>query len=215
MNGVLVVVNGYAGSGKDTIGRILADELGFEIAKVSQPLKRAVHLYDPILGHRIAWRGLRPRIVSVRASDLMDDPDDDAQQRRAKDHPRYGRELRVQQQRMGTEVPDGVLGTDVWARALMARIGPSLAAGGRVVVTDGRRVCEADAARSAGGVIVRVERPGCGPANAHPNEVEMDGYGFDAVIRNDGSFETLRARTLDVVAGLLAPADGAWSRVAA
>jgi hypothetical protein len=67
-----------------------------------------------------------------------------------------------------------------------------------MAVSDCRYPNEAAAIRARGGLVLRVERPGVEPINAHRSEVALDGFDFDAVIDNDGSIEDLVAK-LDTV----------------
>ena len=59
---------------------------------------------------------------------------------------------------------------------------------------------EAEAITSAGGILVRVVRPGHETADAHPSETAMDGYPVHVQVVNDGSLEQLWAAA-DWVAG--------------
>lgn len=63
-----------------------------------------------------------------------------------------------------------------------------------VVVTDCRFLNEIDAIRNRGGIIVRVNRPGIGPANDHVSEREWATTLPDGVIDNDGTIEELREK---------------------
>jgi hypothetical protein len=72
-----------------------------------------------------------------------------------------------------------------------------------LVVTDVRFPNEADAIRQAGGVVVRIERPGVGPHTdpggwVHESDVALDHYDFDVTVKNDGTIEELHARLLSV-----------------
>ncbi len=80
------------------------------------------------------------------------------------------------------------IGPDVWIDAALRcldRKDP------RVVLPDTRYRNEADAIRERGGLVVRIERPGVGPAVDHPSETELIDYDFDAVIVNDGPLDQL------------------------
>lgn len=145
---IIIGLSGYAGSGKDAIGAVLAHR-GYERRAFADPLKD--------VARRIGWDGEK----------------DDA-----------GRTLL---QELGSAVRD-VLGATTWVDAALAAM-PE-----RVVVTDVRYRNEAAAIKEAGGRIVRVVRPGYGPANAHGSEVDLDGWPFDAVIPNTGSLVELRRK---------------------
>lgn len=85
------------------------------------------------------------------------------------------------------------LGADVWVRPVVRCVGP----GRRIVVTDCRFPNEADAIRDRGGLVVRINKPGVGPAlrpdgTPQVSDVALDDYDFDHVIVNDGSVERLQ-----------------------
>jgi hypothetical protein len=65
-----------------------------------------------------------------------------------------------------------------------------------VVITDVRLIREADAVVDHGGLLVRVTRPGVGPANNHPTEIELDDYPVNAVIVNDSTLADLADKTI-------------------
>lgn len=88
-----------------------------------------------------------------------------------------------------------VFGEDIWLDATLGDLDPD----DRVVVTDVRFRNEASAISDAGGIIVRITRPGVGPANDHVSEVDLDDWGFDATITNDGTIADLRRKILDLV----------------
>jgi hypothetical protein len=71
---------------------------------------------------------------------------------------------------------------------------------GNVVVSDVRMANEAAAIVAAGGVLIRVERPGTG-AGSHATEIGAATMAVDAVLLNDGSLEQLyeRLRGMDGV----------------
>lgn len=168
---VVVGLSGYARAGKDTLARILVERHGFAQGSFAAALKRMLCALDPyIAGH-------------VRLCDVEGGIEE------AKAYPEVRRLL----QRLGTEAGRQVLGDDVWVRALFDR-SPV-----RMVVSDCRYANEAAAIRSRGGLVLRVERPGCGPINGHSSETALDDYDFDAVIDNDGTIEDLATKLADVI----------------
>jgi hypothetical protein len=54
------------------------------------------------------------------------------------------------------------------------------------IITDTRFPNEAEAIKKAGGIVIRINRPGVQPINPHPSETSLDDWSFDAVINNDG-----------------------------
>ncbi|MEZ5216939.1 MAG: hypothetical protein R2715_10230 [Ilumatobacteraceae bacterium] len=192
----IVMISGYARSGKDSLGAFLAQRHGFVVAKTSHALKHVAWELDPIVGFDPTAAG------AVRLRDLITDPFDDDQTEAAKRSP-YGEEVIRLWQRLGTDCVDHTaLGADLWARALRAELLRRRAEGHRVAITDGRKPAEADLVRSLGGLVIRLDRPGVGPRNAHVNEVALDGYDFDLRLNNDGTLEQL-AEHADGLAALL------------
>jgi len=122
-------------------------------------------------------------------------------------------------QKLGTEGLRTGLHTNVWVNALMSEYVPItdqsyvLSDGSYLdlrqlpghpvypdwIITDTRFENEAEAIKKAGGIIIRVNRPGVKPTNDHPSEVGLDHYDFDYVITNDGSIEDLAGMVKEVL----------------
>jgi hypothetical protein len=181
---VYVGLSGYARVGKDEAAKILT-RAAFQIAKFSQPLKDAAYALDPQIVHNgitYSYAALIDAYGIERAKDLFPG-------------------VRRTQQRLGKAMRD--VDEDVWVRAAFDRLGD-----GGAVFVDCRFPNEAEAIRSRGGIILRIERPGVGPAvgpdgEVHISEVALDGYDFDAVVVNDGSIDQLHTRVCLAVGGSL------------
>ena len=89
---------------------------------------------------------------------------------------------------------------DYWIGRAAAKMAASDAS--LVIVTDVRFVNEAQFVRGAGGMLVRVHRPGCA-AGRHSSETIQDGFQFDLEIVNSGTLEQLRATVDDASSKLL------------
>ena len=101
-------------------------------------------------------------------------------------------------QRLGTDALRLGLHYNTWVNALMADykcIPADRAPGGwdcdNWIITDTRFPNEVAAIKKAGGIIVRINRPGIKPINDHPSEISLDGYKFDHIINNDGDLTFL------------------------
>lgn len=98
-----------------------------------------------------------------------------------------------------------VLGRDVWNEVLFERVEAYIngARGGPVgiVLTRISTLGEAHEVEARGGQVWRVERPGYGPANAHPNETALDGWPFDRVISNTGDLVDLKLKVRAALVG--------------
>jgi hypothetical protein len=66
------------------------------------------------------------------------------------------------------------------------------------VITDTRFPNEADAIKEKGGIVVRIERTGVAPINTHPSETGLDGWAFDYVINNSSDIEHLKSQITNI-----------------
>lgn len=95
-------------------------------------------------------------------------------------------------QELGTDACRNGLHPNTWVNALMADYTPVTHSdrdpGGFVypnwIITDTRFPNEAKAIKDAGGIIIRVDRPGVKAINAHPSETGLDDWEFDHKIWN-------------------------------
>lgn len=174
----LVGLCGYARSGKDTAALALTEQGWFRLAFADQMRDSLYRLNPPVLARR-TWsaRGVRELVDQfgwdgIKASKNWGPPVRELMQG-------YGQELRR-------------IDPLVWVRPIVREIEDR--AGGSsdrfVVVTDVRYANEAFALQNLGGQIVRITRPGVGPANDHDSEV-IDFY-VDLTIVNDGTVRDLR-----------------------
>jgi hypothetical protein len=185
---LIIGLAGYARSGKDEAANALI-ERGWRQAAFADKLKDFLYQVNPLIpGHYGAG--------SLRLRQLVDSTGWD-----------YAKvtypEVRSLLQRTGTEAGRRVLGDDVWVDALFREHADAPA----LVVTDCRFPNEAEAVAKQGGVMIRVERPGVGPARdrygrAHVSETSLNDWPFDHVLVNDGSVDDLH-RKLHGVAELV------------
>ena len=89
-------------------------------------------------------------------------------------------------QHVGTEVMRNAFHQDIWTASMQRR----LHAANDVVVSDVRFANEADAIRAAGGVLVRVSRPGT-VAGTHATEALSAAIDVDYELENAGTIEHL------------------------
>lgn len=164
---MLIAVSGRKRAGKDTFASRLIVAHGFVRVAFADPLRDFALALDPLIDTR--------RLSAVVDELGWED---------AKAIPEVRRTL----QRIGTEAGRQVLGESVWVDLAMRK---AAAAGANVVITDCRYPNEAEAIRAAGGIIVRVDRPGIDLTDAHPSEVAMDDWPFDARVVNNGTIQGL------------------------
>lgn len=181
---LIVGLSGYARSGKNSAAEALV-QYGWKQAAFGDKLREFLLAVDPVIPGPHGSGLLR---LSVLIKDVGWEY--------AKDH--YP-EVRALLQRTGTEAGRKLLGSDVWVDALFYE----LADAPTLVVTDVRFPNEARAVAERGGVLIRVERPGVGPAKdkvgrVHESETALDGWGFDHVLTNDGSVRDLHLKLYGV-----------------
>jgi len=162
----IIAITGYARSGKDT----LADELVSELS----PLAVKVAIADRIKVKLAAL--LDCNISEFALRELRDKPNSK--------FPHYTNRELLQ---WAGEFIRAKLGQDFW---LKASLDPLRNYDGTVVIPDVRLPFEADWLRSqfpGDCTVVRVHRPGVGPANSHSTELGVDKVVPDFQFSNDGS----------------------------
>lgn len=172
---MLIGINGYAGSGKDSVGAVLVTQCRFHRRALADKMRDVALAINP-------W--VAP---SLRLSELV-------QTRGWEGAKRYP-EVRRLLQRIGRQAGRDIFGESVWTDLLFADIDRSL----DYVITDVRYRSDAIAIKARGGDIWRVDRPGIEPANAHDSETDLDGWPFEAYVLNDGTLDDLERRVLSIV----------------
>lgn len=74
--------------------------------------------------------------------------------------------------------------------------------GAGLVIVGVRSAAEVTAVRAAGGVVLRIHRPGVGPMGGHQNDRDLDLVLADADIVNDATIEVLHDRVDDALVRL-------------
>lgn len=141
----IIAFTGLAGAGKSTAAMHLVHRRGFERVRFAGPLKAMM-----------AALGCTPAEI-------------DGDRKEMPCELLGGKTPRYAMQTIGTEWGRNLIASDLWIRAWQAAVA-RLPAGVPVVVDDCRFPNEADAVRAAGGILVRVERPGAGTASVHESE---------------------------------------------
>ena len=173
---MLIGLCGPAGAGKNTV----AELLGFRQASFAAPLYRMV----------AAMTGMTVRELQDR--DRKEKPID-----------WIGKSPRELLQTLGTEWGRGMVADDLWVKATMREVVWRLRYGENVAITDVRFPNEAQAVKDAGGLVVRVVRPGfeclAGGAGKHSSEAGIPDHLIDAEITNSGCLDGLRAAAEAVI----------------
>jgi hypothetical protein len=94
-----------------------------------------------------------------------------------------------------------LFGPDVWVKRLAARIAEASVydAFPPIVITDVRYLNEAEMLRRHHAMLIRIDRPGLGPADSHPSETELANFLFDHTITNDGTIDDLHRKIDDLM----------------
>lgn len=170
----LVGLVGRKRSGKDTFARGLANQ-GFTRVAFADPLRDALLETNPIVGvHLTVHGGGASSYHSQRLSAVLAAH---GGWEGVKDT-KYADEVRGLLQRYGQAIRR--LEPDFWLRQAMAKAQRYENA----VITDVRYRNEADAVQMAGGILIRIVRPGLDTSDTHASETELDDYPIDFVVRN-------------------------------
>ena len=109
-------------------------------------------------------------------------------------------------QRLGTDALRDGLHTNTWVNALMADYQPldfdpltEAEINPNWIITDTRFINEAQAIKEAGGIVIRIDRPGVKPINNHPSEIELDNWNFDYKIANVSDVLSLSLAVISVL----------------
>ena len=232
---MIIGINGYAGSGKDTVGTIiqylhchqhnrneslqeilkepdyhewwLEDESGWEVKKWAGKLKCIASILTGIeekkfedqefkktelshqwssLKHKVGKRqdGIFPKNINMEIVPMT---------------------VRDFLQKLGTDAIRNGLHTNAWVNALMADYKPidynddEQPELPNWIITDTRFPNEAQAIKDAGGIVIRVDRPGVKPINDHPSEVGLDNWKFDYKIANVSDLVSLSLTVLNIL----------------
>lgn len=170
---MIIGLSGYAGSGKDTVAKILVDEHGFQRRAFADKIRDMLYEMNPMAGGEP---------IQIRV-------DSDGWEK-AKQHPEVRRLL----QKLGVSARNHI-GQNVWVNSVIR----TMPANNPYVISDVRFKNEVDALIALGGEVWRIERPGVGPINNHVSESELKDYTFDKLIINDGTLEDLRNKVIGIL----------------
>lgn len=179
---------GWSRVGKDEVGRILVDHHGYTRFAKGDLIKDVAYAINPTV---LIPDADGPGYVLPLAEliDAINGRPWDPSQGYAAWEPAKGYDA---VRRFLQDLPDCTVagfGFDAWNQAVYHAIERSDA--DHVVLT---RLClpyEVDGLRAHEGRLVRVRRPGYGPANDHPNEVALDHVAADWTVDNVGTLEDL------------------------
>jgi hypothetical protein len=204
---------GYAGSGKDTVGKLIQYNMSrgsrIPIEELISDYKNHEWWLEEKSGWEIKkWAGKLKYIATVLTG-IPTSKFEDQEFKKTNLGPEWGMTVRDLLQRLGTEAMREGLHTNVWVNALMADYKPGPfypdvpaedhAKLPNWIITDTRFPNEAQAIKDKGGMVIKVDRPGVGPVNGHPSEDALKDYNFDYVIHNDGSINDLDNKVIEFI----------------
>jgi hypothetical protein len=182
---LIVGLIGWAGSGKDAIADILVKNYRWHRIAFADPLRDFLYAQDV----PVRMDG-QARYATV--SEIIDKYGWDGY----KQSP-YSGNMRRLIQVTGTEAGRQQIHQNVWVDAAIKRA--EACGNDRVVFSDCRFYNEVNAVRDIGGKIVRVYRPGVGPANNHASENEINKVVPDVIINNNGTLRELRVKVAEQI----------------
>jgi hypothetical protein len=183
---MIIGLSGYGRSGKDSFAQAMVeygDYTRYAFADGVRELALAIDPYVPTLTPNAPPHRLH-NVVNGCGWDIAKDT-----------YPEVRRLL----QEVGTQARN-IIDKDVWINRTFCQIYDAIAprdTAYNAVIADVRFPNEAEAiVQEFGGKVIRIERPGVGPANDHASEIAMDGWDWDGVIVNDGTVAQLRAQAI-------------------
>lgn len=198
---MIIGLSGYAKSGKDTVAAMIQEYYGqndnnWQIKKFSGKLKTIASVLTGIPetmfeDQEFKASTLGPEWSSMFIGEALNT---------------YVKPMTVREflQKLGTDAIRDGLHSNAWVNALMADyhkeekveklsdymsrvILPS-----KWIITDVRFPNEAQAIKDREGIIIRIDRPGIDPVNAHPSETALDNWDFDYKIANVSDLVALK-----------------------
>lgn len=185
---MLIGLGHYARTGKDSVASVLVKEHGFTRVAFADALKELALKADPLIYNNAmvnvaTGRGHLKQVVHANGWENA-----------KSQFP----EVRKFLQNLGVACRE-VMGEDVWVDAVF----PDRFIGDwNVVVTDVRFPNEFQAIRDVPGKLVKVSRPGFGPANQHVSETALEDFEWDYELQNNGTLDDLPAKVASMLEAL-------------
>jgi hypothetical protein len=180
---MIIGISGYSGSGKDLVGTIIQEiSLNkWHIKKWAGKLKTIASILTGIPVENFEDQEFKKTLLGPEWGTVKDIPLNEVP---VFADIQFNSLMTVRDflQKLGTDAIRDSLHENTWVNATMI----DYTAESNWIITDTRFPNEAEAIKKAGGIVVRINRPGVQPINPHPSETSLDDWNFDAVINNDG-----------------------------
>ena len=216
---MIIGISGYSGSGKDTVGIIIQYLKASTKLPLKEVLKKPKH-HEWWLEERSGWQikkwAGKLKVIASMLTGIPTEKFEDQEFKKSLLGPEWGTvstnplnniepfkdvqfnalmSVREFLQKLGTSALRDGLHENAWINALMA----DYKSDSNWIITDTRFPNEAEAIKKAGGIIIRIERPGIDPVNLHTSETSLDNWDFDHLVINDGSITDLTKKIKKVL----------------
>jgi len=215
---MIIGINGYSGSGKDTVGTIIqylnCDNPQTSIEKICADYSEYEYWLDEQSGWEIRKFAGKLKDIAEHLTGIPIEKFEDQEFKKTNLGPEWDYQIdefntptkmtvRDFLQKLGTDAMRMGLHDNVWVNALMADYKHEKTCDCEKecrctfklpnwIITDVRFPNEAQAIKDKGGIIIRVDRPGVSPINDHPSEIGLDGWKFDYRIANVSDIYSLK-----------------------
>lgn len=201
---MIIGINGYSGSGKDTIGIIIQYLNCRNVGNLSiEDVISDYKAYEWWLEEQSTWEirkfAGKLKDIAGHLTNIDVEKFEDQEFKKTDLDAEWGMTVRDFLQKLGTDALRDGLHPNVWVNALMADyecVPADRAPDGwdcdNWIITDTRFPNEAEAIKSKGGIIIRVDRPGVKPINPHPSEIALDNWNFDYKVVNISDIYSLK-----------------------
>lgn len=214
---MIIGINGYSGTGKDTVGKLIqlaaTDTIpeGYDVYDIVDNYPDHQWWLEEKSGWEIKkWAGKLKTIASLLTG-IETEKFEDQEFKKTELGPEWNcnppgkigwvhkqpMTVRDFLQKLGTEGLRTGLHENTWVNALMADyeglydMDTDRTTWPNWIITDTRFPNEAQAIKDAGGIVIRIDRPGYTAVNAHPSETALDNWKFDHKIMNGSDLTSL------------------------
>lgn len=211
---MIIGINGYAGSGKDTVGMMIQYLNCYNIGKLTiDDIIKDYKSHQWWLEEQSTWEikkyaGKLKQIASLLTGIAIEDFEDQfiKKQNLGPQWNIHGMPMTIREflQKLGTDALRDGLHTNAWVNALFADYipeeihnpfeisrsktifdkSPKALLYPNWIITDVRFPNEAKAIKDRNGLLIRIDKPFVKPVNNHPSETALDDYQFDYKIGN-------------------------------